>query len=84
MDIRIDDIARRLFDSLPPAARGLREDLEANFRAVLRANLTRLDLLSRDEFITQTKVLERTRSQLEALERRIAELESRLPPNAPR
>lgn len=82
MDIRIDDIARRLFDSLPPAARGLREDLEANFRAVLRANLTRLDLLSRDEFIAQTKVLERTRAKLETLERRIAELEARLPPDA--
>lgn len=78
MDIRIDDLARRLFDSLPPTARGLRDDLEANFRAVLRANLTRLDLLARDEFTAQTKVLERTRAKLEVLERRIAELEARL------
>jgi BMFP domain-containing protein YqiC len=58
----------------------MQQDLESNFRAVLRANLARLDLVARDEFIAQSRVLERTRARLEALERRIAELESRVPP----
>jgi ubiquinone biosynthesis accessory factor UbiK len=80
MDFRIDDLARRLLESVPPAVRGMQQDLESNFRAVLRANLTRLDLVARDEFTAQSRVLERTRTRLEALERRIAELESRLPP----
>lgn len=80
MDFRIDDIARRLLESMPPAVRGMQQDLETNFRAVLRANLARLDLVARDEFTAQSRVLERTRTRLEALERRIAELESRLPP----
>ena len=77
---RIEEIARRLSESLPPAFRGMQQDLEANFRAVLRANLGRLDLVGRDEFDAQTKVLERTRARLEELERRFAELESKLPP----
>ena len=77
---RIEDIARRLFESLPPAFRTMQQDLETNFRAVLRANLGRLDLVARDEFDAQTKVLERTRARLEELERRFAELESKLPP----
>lgn len=80
MDFRIDDIARRLLESVPPAVRGMQQDLETNFRAVLRANLARLDLVARDEFTAQSRVLERTRTRLEALERRIAELESRLSP----
>jgi BMFP domain-containing protein YqiC len=80
MDFRIDDLARRLLESVPPAVRGMQQDLESNFRAVLRANLARLDLVARDEFTAQSRVLERTRTRLEALERRIAELESRLPP----
>jgi BMFP domain-containing protein YqiC len=83
MDFRIDDLARRLFESVPPAVRNLRHDLEDNFRAVLRANLAGLDLLSRDEFTAQTKVLERTRARLEVLERRLAELEARLAAGAP-
>jgi BMFP domain-containing protein YqiC len=76
-DFRIDDMARRLFETVPPALRGMQQDLEANFRAVLRSNLARLDLVARDEFDAQAKVLERTRAQLEALERRLAELEAR-------
>lgn len=80
MDFRIDDIARRLLESVPPAVRGMQQDLETNFRAVLRANLAKLDLVARDEFTAQSRVLERTRTRLEALERRIAELESRLSP----
>jgi ubiquinone biosynthesis accessory factor UbiK len=76
---RIEDIARRLMESLPPAFRGMQQDLETNFRAVLRANLGRLDLVARDEFDAQSKVLERTRARLEELERRFAELESKLP-----
>ena len=39
MDFRIDDLARRLLESVPPAFRGMQQDLESNFRAVLRANL---------------------------------------------
>jgi ubiquinone biosynthesis accessory factor UbiK len=75
----IDDLARRLFDAVPPGFRGLQQDLETNFRAVLRANLGKLDLVARDEFDTQAKVLERTRARLTALEQRLAELEAKLP-----
>jgi hypothetical protein len=72
---RIDDIARRLFESVPPSVRALQADLEANFRAVLRANLGKLDLVARDEFDAQSRLLARTRARLEALESRLATLE---------
>ena len=74
--LRIDEIARRLLAKVPEAARNIQADLEENFRAVLRASLARLDLVSRDEFDVQAKVLERTRARLEALEARVQELES--------
>jgi BMFP domain-containing protein YqiC len=80
MESRIEDLVRRLMESIPPGVRGLQHDLESNFRAVLRANLARLDLVARDEFTAQTRVLERTRARLEDVERRLAELESRLGP----
>jgi hypothetical protein len=74
--LRIDEIARRLFAKVPEAARHIQADLEENFRAVLRSSLGRLDLVSRDEFDVQTKVLERTRARLEALEARVQALEA--------
>lgn len=72
---RIDEIVKRLLESLPEGARNLQRDLEGNFRAVLRANLSKLDLVTRDEFDAQAKVLERTRAKLEALEARVAAFE---------
>lgn len=71
----INEIAQRLLASLPAAARGAQADLENNFRAVLRSSLGKLDLVTRDEFDVQTKVLERTRARLAALEARLAQLE---------
>lgn len=73
---RIDDLARRLFESVPPALRSVQQDLESNFRAVLRSSLSKLDLVTRDEFDVQMKVLERTRARLEALEERVKALEA--------
>ena len=81
---RIDEIARRLLERVPPALRTMQADLESNFRAVLRERLSKLDLVSRDEFDAQTRVLERTRAQLEALEARLAALEGASPAVAPR
>src|SRR5579872_4887820 len=79
---RIDEIARRLFESVPPALRTVQKDLETNFRAVLRSSLGKLDLVTRDEFDTQTRVLERTRARLAELEARLETLESAAAPAA--
>ena len=75
-NFRIDEIARRLLESVPPALRTVQKDLETNFRAVLRSSLGKLDLVTRDEFDTQTRVLERTRARLAELEARLQVLES--------
>jgi BMFP domain-containing protein YqiC len=75
---RIDEIAKRLLEKVPPGLRSVQQDLESNFRAVLRASLGKLDLVSRDEFDTQTRVLERTRARLEQLEAQVRELERAL------
>lgn len=53
------------------------KDLEKNMKAMLNQGFSRLDLLTRDEFEVQAEVLARTRARLEALEARVAELESR-------
>jgi BMFP domain-containing protein YqiC len=79
---RIDDIVRNLLERVPPALRSMQTDLESNFRAVLRERLSKLDLVSRDEFDAQARVLERTRAKLDALETRLATLEGHDPGGA--
>ena len=75
---RVEDMARRLLESIPPSLRAAQADLEANFRSVLRSGLSKMDLTTREEFDTQTRVLARTRELVEQLEARVAELEARL------
>jgi BMFP domain-containing protein YqiC len=54
-------------------------DLEKNINALLRGIFTKLELVTREEFDVQAQVLQRTRMQLEALEKRLAEIEARRP-----
>ena len=73
----LEDIAARLANALPPGLKGLRAELEDNFRAILRANLERFDLVSRERFDAQAELLSRTQAKLEALEERLARLEQK-------
>ena len=61
----IDDLAKRLADSLPESLRALQMDVDQNFRAALQAGLAKLDLVTREEFDVQQGVLRRTRERLE-------------------
>lgn len=71
----IEELARKLADAVPDGVRALGTDLEDNFRSVLRSGLSKLDLVTREEFEVQEAVLARTREKLEALEARLQELE---------
>lgn len=74
---QLEDIAARLSQALPPGLKGLRTELEDNFRAILRANLDKFDLVSRERFDTQALLLQRTQEKLAKLEQRLRALEER-------
>jgi len=76
----LDDLARRLADSVPESLRSFGRDLEGNFKAVLQAQLSKLDLVSRQEFDVQAALLARTQEKLAALESRLQVLEGKLAP----
>jgi BMFP domain-containing protein YqiC len=72
----------RLFEELrqkiDEALRGSpAQDIEKNLRALLAAWFDRLDLVLREDFEVQKKLLERAQAKLAELEARIAELEAR-------
>ena len=71
----VENIARKLAESVPEGLRSVREDLEQNFRSVLQSSLNKLDLVTREEFEVQEAVLAKTRAKLEALEARVKGME---------
>ena len=74
---RLEDLAARLARVLPPGLTGLRAELEDNFRAILKNNLERFDLVSRERFEAQAELLAKTQAKLDALERRLEQLEKK-------
>ena len=73
----IDELARQISDSIPAGVKGVQQDLQKNIHTLLQGSLAKLDLVTREEFDTQTQVLLRTREKLEQLEKTIAELEEK-------
>lgn len=74
----IDELTKRLSNALPPGANVLKEDMEKNVRSVLHAAFSKMDLVTREEFEVQAQVLQRSRTKLEALEKKVSELEQAL------
>jgi BMFP domain-containing protein YqiC len=74
----LDDLARRLAEAVPESVRNFGRDIEGNFKAVLQAQLSKLDLVSRQEFDVQAALLSRTQTALAAMEERVKELETKL------
>jgi ubiquinone biosynthesis accessory factor UbiK len=76
----LDDLAARIGAAIESSPA---RDVEKNVKAMLGAGLARLDLVPRAEFDAQAAVLLKTRELVDVLERRVAALEARLPPDAP-
>ncbi|VAW75356.1 FIG01211043: hypothetical protein [hydrothermal vent metagenome] len=74
----LDDLTQRLAGVMPPAAKAMQADMEKNLRAAVQSALGKLDLVTREEFDVQRKVLARSRTRIEQLEKQLAELEARL------
>jgi len=73
----------RLFDELSGRVSALlaqspAKDVEKNVRALMTSFFGKLDLVTREEFDVQARLLARSREQINALESRVAELEARL------
>ena len=79
---KLEEIAKQISDAVPPGIRNMAEGAEARVKQVLQAQLSKLDLVTREEFDIQSQVLIRTREKLEALEARLAKLEEDNTPDA--
>ena len=75
----IDDLAKRIGDSLPEPIRSMQRDLERQIKNTLTQGFERLDLVTREDFDVQVTLLERTRTRLRELEQRVAALEGQPP-----
>ena len=72
-----DDLAKKITDLLPDNVLQLRKDLEANIRVLLQNALSKMNLVTREEFDVQAALLQRTREKLDKLDKLLRELEKK-------
>lgn len=72
----LKDIVTQLSDALPSHVKAFKKDFEKSCHGILSKAFTKFDLVTREEYDTQTKVLARTRKKLDELEKAVKELES--------
>lgn len=75
-DSVIKTIIAQLADSLPQQFGSFRKDFEQQCQQILQKTLAKFDLVTREEFDVQTKVLAKSRDKLHELETQLAKLTS--------
>lgn len=71
-----DELTRKFSENLPAGVREFQREVEQNVKSMVQSTLHRMELVTREEFDAQAKVLARTRAQLDAMEARLAALEA--------
>jgi BMFP domain-containing protein YqiC len=69
----LDHLTQQLLDAIPSGIRALPTELEKQFHEILQAAFAKMNLVTREEFDAQVRVLQRTREKLTALEKSLAE-----------
>jgi ubiquinone biosynthesis accessory factor UbiK len=71
----INQLSEKIHALLPPGLQQVREDFDARLKTLLQQQLARYEMVSREEFELQARVLARTREKLEIIEARLEELD---------
>ena len=74
----INRISDKINEMLPPGLQQVKSDFDARLKSLLQQQLANYEMVSREEFDIQARVLARTRQKLEKLEARLKELEASL------
>lgn len=72
---QIEDTVLKISRAIPNGFGEAPEGLKAQIKSILTASLDKMDVVTRDEFDVQKAVLAKTRAKLEALEKKVADLE---------
>jgi len=74
MNEALEQLTKRISSLIPGDVKHLQNDIEDNIRNLLQSTLTRMNLVTREEFDVQCAVLQRTREKLEQLEKQLEQL----------
>ena len=80
---QLDDLARRVDALIPESLYSTRDEIHKTVRACVESLLQRLDVVTREEFDVQSRLLAKTRERLNELQKRLDALERGQDPDNP-
>ncbi|MCK5819087.1 MAG: accessory factor UbiK family protein [Psychromonas sp.] len=75
---KLEEIAKQVGDVIPKGVKNIGEEVERKVKQILQAQLSKLNMVSREEFDVQTNVLLRTREKITTLQIQVSEIEQQL------
>lgn len=74
----VDELIEKISAVLPSDLHSLKEDTQKNIRAVLQSVFEKMDLVTREDFEVQKKILARSQERIQQLTETVQSLEKRL------
>ena len=74
----INRLSEKINALLPPGLQQVKSDFDARLKSLLQQQLANYEMVSREEFDIQARVLARTREKLEVIEARLKEFDKNL------
>jgi len=71
----LEELTKRISALIPGNVKHMQDDIEKNVHSLLQATLSKMNVVTREEFDVQSAVLQRTREKLEQLEKEVEQLQ---------
>ncbi len=75
MNESLEQLAKHITSLIPADVKFIRDDVESNIHSLLQTSLSKMNLVTREEFDVQSAVLQRSREKLEQLEKLVEKLQ---------
>ncbi len=76
---QFEELAKKLYTALPTSLQNFENEIQQKFKEILQSAFTRMDLVTREEFDVQVKVLARTREKIDVLQTQLDALLEKKP-----
>ena len=68
---QIDELTKKLLAILPENVQNFEHEIQEKFKEIIQTALNKINLITREEFDIQIKVLTRTREKVEQLQKQV-------------
>ena len=77
MNESLEQLSKRISSLIPGDIKHMQDDIENNIHSLLQSSLTKMNLVTREEFDVQSAVIQRTREKLEQLKKQVEQLQEK-------